>query len=119
MELDWTDDMTISLPAERTVEEIGEFVIRHGVSGQSGGDMADLLIDAFHLSSDDAVLVCDRVLGGVVRAATGNVSNRPDPAKDPFAFYGYERGRLDHGIVAAIFPEYAEVPKRPWWRFWG
>jgi len=114
----WTDDMTIPLPPGQTVEAIGEFVIQHEISRSSGDDIVQALVNRFHLSPDDAALVSDRVLGGIVRAATGNAANRPDPAKDPFAFFSYERARRDHRIIIAIRPEYARAPKRPWWKFW-
>ena len=114
----WTDDMTIPLPPGQTVEAIGQFVIQREIFKSSGDDTVQALVASFGITSDDAALVYDRVLGGVVRAATGNVSNRPDAAKDPFAYFSFERARRDHGIIAAIRPEYAEAPKRSWWQFW-
>jgi hypothetical protein len=114
----WTDDMSIPLPPGQTVEAVGEFVIQREISKSSGDDIVQALVTTFRISPDDAALVCDRVLGGIVRAATGNAANRPDPAKDPFAFFSYERARRDHGIIIAIRPEHAQAPKRPWWQFW-
>jgi hypothetical protein len=107
----WTDDMTIPLPSGQTVEAIGQFVIQREISKSSGEDIVQSLVVKFGISSDDAALVYDRVLGGIVRAATGNVANRPDPAKDPFAYYSFEQARRDRGIIAAIRPEYAQAPE--------
>ena len=114
----WTDDMTIPLPPGQTVEAIAQFVIQREISKSSGEDTVQAVVASFGITSEDAALVYDRVLGGIVRAATGNVANRPDPTKDPFAYFSFERARRDRGIIAAIRPEYAQAPKRSWWQFW-
>ena len=114
----WTDDMTIPLQPGQTVEAIGHFVIQREISKSSGDDVVQALVATFNVTFEDAELIYDRVLGGIVRAATGNIANRPDPTKDPFAYFSFERARRDRGIIAAIRPEYAQAPKRSWWQFW-
>ena len=49
----------------------------------------------------DAEFALDRVLGGIVRAATGNPANCPDPKKDPAASMSYQRAINQPGIITA------------------
>ena len=113
----WTDVLTIPLPPGQTVEAIGRFVMQHD-SKSSGEDIVQAIVTTFGITCDDAALVCDRVSGGILRAAFGNAANRPDPAKDPVAYFSYERARRDRGTIVAIRPEHAQAPKRSWWQFW-
>ena len=114
----WTDDMSIQLPPGQTVEAIGEFVIQREISKISSDDTARALVATFGMTSDDAALVYDRILGGIVRAATGIAANRPNATKDPFAYFSYERASRDQQIIYAIRPDYVKARKRPWWHFW-
>jgi len=54
-----------------------------------------VVTERFALPFDDARLAMDRVRGGVVRAASGNPANEPDPVKDPLAWMSY---RLELGL---------------------
>ncbi len=110
--------MTIPLPPERTVEEISAFVVQQAMAKVSGAVLARATESKFGLSPDDTDLVCDRVFGGVVRAATGSPANRPDPVKDPFAFASYERAKRHPEIIATLLPSYVQQSKRAWWQFW-
>jgi hypothetical protein len=58
-------------------------------------DVLAVLTERFALPFDDARLAMDRVGGGVVRAASGNPANEPDPLKDPLAWTSY---RLELGL---------------------
>lgn len=58
-------------------------------------DVLAVLTERFALPFDDARLAMDRVSGGVVRAASGNAANAPDPVKDPLAWTSY---RLELGL---------------------
>lgn len=58
-------------------------------------DVLGVLTERFALSFDDARLAMDRAGGGVVRAASGNPANEPDPVKDPVAWTAY---RLTLGL---------------------
>ncbi len=139
---DWTDDMTVPLPEGKAAGDVVDLVIERALSpGATDGQLEQALVEVFSLSPDDAALVRDRVFGGIVRAATGNMANRPDPIKDPFAFGSFERASQEPAIIATIYPQYAaqaerlvrkknryvpaaysrpvaEAPKRSWWQFW-
>jgi hypothetical protein len=58
--------------------------------GTRRGDILAVLTERFALPFDDARLAMDRVAGGVVRAASGNPANEPDPVKDPLAWMSYQ-----------------------------
>jgi hypothetical protein len=114
----WTDDMTVSLRSGQTVAQVVSFVIDRILTKNPDPDLGVALASSFGLSPDDTELVCDRVFGGVYRAATGNAANRPDATKDPFAFTAYERASREPKIIPAFFPDYVCPPKRAWWQFW-
>jgi hypothetical protein len=115
----WTDDMTVPLPLGRTVNDLVEFVIQSALSGTPDVQTEQALVTTFEISPEDAALVRDRVFGGIVRAATGNTANRPDPAKEPFACGSYDRATQEPSIIAAIYPQFARSqPQRRWWQFW-
>ena len=52
-------------------------------------DVLAVLTERFALPFDDARLAMDRVIGGVVRAASGSANNEPDRVKDPLAWMSY------------------------------
>jgi hypothetical protein len=104
----WTDDMTIRLPPRRTVAELADLVLRAAERGEAPEEIAQALASEFGLTEDDAHLACDRALGGLVRAATGNPANCPSPEKDPIAWQTYQRGTADPSLVARIYPKFAQ-----------
>ena len=115
---EWADDMSVPLNANLTVKEVAGFVIQQALQGTSDTDNEKGLIAAFGLSPDDAALIRDRVFGGIVRAATGNKANRPSSKKDPFAYTSFGLALRDSSIISRIYPQYARLSKRPWWKFW-
>lgn len=116
----WTDDLTIPLPAGRTVADFVEFVIQAALSGTPDADQIEQeLMTTFGISLADAALVRDRVFGGIVRAATGNAANQPDATKDPFAYESYERATRERSIITAIYPELSHwrgAKPKGWWQ---
>jgi hypothetical protein len=114
----WTDDMTICLPPGRRVEEFVEFVVQQALAGQADADTESELVRVFELSPEEAALVRDRVFGGIVRAATGNLANRPEATKDPFAFACFLRATREPGIISAVYPQLGSAMRRAWWQFW-
>ena len=113
----WTDDLTVALPPGRTVTEVVDFVLGLVRDRAADGEIEAALETEFSISSDDADLVRDRVCGGVVRAATRNLANRPSPEKDPFAWTAFGRAMDDPSIIATMYPEFTPAPQRPkrWW----
>lgn len=114
----WTDDMNITLPPGRTVEEFVKFVIEQGLSGICDEENENKLVATFGISQDDAALVRDRVFGGIVRAAMGNPSNKPNAVKDPFAYASYQYAKREPSIMQAFYPQFVQSNNRPWWKFW-
>ncbi|MBO0834669.1 MAG: hypothetical protein J2P28_03990, partial [Actinobacteria bacterium] len=84
-----TDDLSIALPPSRTAAELVELVLQAVLEGKPGSQMERMLLAEFGLTVEDASAACERVFGGLVRAATGNPANRPDPQKDPIASESY------------------------------
>jgi len=108
----WTDDMTIPLPPGRSVGELVDFVIQCGIQGVPDDETERQLVEKFALTEEDAALARDRTYGGIVRAATRNIVNRPDPRKDPLAYASFERASADPAIIKSIYPQYAAPDDR-------
>jgi len=121
----WTDDMNIALPPPHTLGAVAELVISHGRAQAPTAATQRALIETFGLAADDAALAWDRVHGGIVRAATGNVANRPDKSKDPLAWASFQLATADPTIIASLYPQHAnradslpDTERNAWWRFW-
>jgi hypothetical protein len=115
------EDLNVPLPPGCTVAALVDVVLQGVLAGTDIEQIEHGLSARFRLSEDDAALVRDRVHGGVVRAATGNPDNRPDPGQDPVAWESYRRAVEDPTLVARIHPELSsEAPiangGRKWWR---
>lgn len=103
----WTDDMNVPLREGVTVDQVTDFFLQMIDEKPSQQELERRLSEAFGLSAEDANFVRDRICGGVVRAATGNPQNRPSRDKDPFAWTSFGRATADHGIITAMYPQYA------------
>jgi len=114
----WTDDMNIAVGDGHSLEELVDYVLQSTVHGQTKAAMVEHLSEAFRLSPVDAELALDRAYGGVVRAATGQAANRPNKDKDPVAWISFQRCSKQPELIAAIYPQFAQPPRRPWWRRW-
>ena len=91
----WTDDLTVRLARGTSVRALVLYLRAADAEGASRRDVLAVLTERFALPFDDARLAMDRVAGGVVRAATGDPANEPDPVKDPLAWTSY---RLELGL---------------------
>ena len=114
----WTDDMTVPLLPNHTVDRIIDFVIQQALQGTSDAETENKLMAAFGFSSEESALVRDRVFGGIVRATTANKSNRPDSKKDPFAYASFNLALRNPSMIASLYPQFVQSKKRPWWKFW-
>jgi hypothetical protein len=101
----WTDDMRIALPSGRTVADVVDLVLAAVAGGSAPEDVEAALATQFNLSKDDAALARDRALGGIMRAGTGDETNRPSPVKDPIAHEAYQRALTDPTLPARYFPD--------------
>ncbi|MBO0824599.1 MAG: hypothetical protein J2P27_12200, partial [Actinobacteria bacterium] len=99
-----TDDLSIALPPGRTAAELVDLVLRAVLEGTPDSQIERMLLAEFGLTVEDASAACERVFGGLVRAATGNPANRPDPQKDPIASESYQRGCADPTLITRIYP---------------
>ncbi len=113
----WTDDISIPLPPGLQVEDIVEVVLSSAIRNVPHEDVLGGLA-ALGLSAEDAALAYDRVLGGLVRAATRNPANTPSKEKDPIAHASFLRCQRDPSLIAAIRPGWAPPQTRRWWQFW-
>src|ERR1051325_2852223 len=86
----FTDDCSVQLRPGCTLETIVDFVIQQQVAKVSADCTVQELARRFVIE-DDAEFALDRVLGGIVRAATGSPANCPDRTKDPVAWVSYQR----------------------------
>jgi hypothetical protein len=89
----WTDDLSITVAPEYTLEQLVEFILESSQRNTQRDKVMHALTNTFGLSFEDARLAVDRVDGGQVRAETQNPANVPDPAKDPIAYISYQRAR--------------------------
>jgi hypothetical protein len=101
----FTDDCSVQLRPGCTLEGLVDFVIDQQLAKVSADSTVQALARRFVIE-DDAVFALDRVLGGIVRAATGNPANCPDRTKDPVAWVSYQRALRQPEIIRAIRPEY-------------
>ncbi|WP_433495876.1 hypothetical protein ACQP26_13345 [Micromonospora sp. CA-248089] len=94
--MQWTDDLTVRLARGTSVHALVRYLRAAEKEGTRRRDVLAVLTERFALPFDDARLAMDRVGGGVVRAASGNPANEPDPVKDPLAWTSY---RLELGLA--------------------
>ncbi|MCU7728932.1 hypothetical protein ODJ79_34910 [Actinoplanes sp. KI2] len=93
--MEWTDEMTVRLARGTSAPALVRYLRSAVEEETSRRDVLAVLTERFALPFDDARLAMDRVAGGVVRAASGNPANEPDPDKDPLAWISY---RLELGL---------------------
>jgi hypothetical protein len=93
--VEWTDDMTVRLARGTSTHALVSYLRAADEAGDRRRDVLAVLTERFALPFDDARLAMDRVAGGVIRAASGNRANEPDPVKDPLAWMSY---RIELGL---------------------
>ncbi len=109
--MEWTDDMTVRLAPGTSVQDVVRLLRHAGQHGTPRREVLGVLTEHFALPFDDARLAMDRVAGGIVRAASGNPANEPDPVKDPLAWASYriELGLPVDGEAAQTAPAVREA----------
>ena len=93
--VEWTDDLTVRVGRGTSARALVLYLRAASEEGARRRDVLAVLTERFALPFDDARLAMDRVEGGVVRAASRNPENEPDPVKDPLAWMSY---RLELGL---------------------
>jgi len=81
----WTDDMNVTIRADRTAPELVSAVMGLVQNFHGGSEMVEQIAREFGMSDEDARLAFDRVQGGIIRALTARWDNCPSPDKDPLA----------------------------------
>jgi hypothetical protein len=87
----WTDVMSVPLARGHSTDELVDHILKANQQGREHKTLIADLGTEFGLSSEDAELSIDRVCGGIARAATGNLANCPNRAKDPIAWASFHR----------------------------
>lgn len=87
----WTDDLSLQLPADRTAEDLVDYIVAAEEQRRQHEMLVAELGVEFGLSDEEAELSVDRVCGGITRALTGNRANCPDRTKDPIAWTSFQR----------------------------
>jgi len=93
--VEWTDDLTVRVARRTSRRALVSYLRATREERVRRREVLAVLTERFALPFDDARLAMDRVAGGVVRAASGNPANEPDPIKDPLAWMSY---RLELGL---------------------
>jgi hypothetical protein len=104
--------MTVRLARGTSARALVSYLRAADREGARRRDVLAVLTEEFALPFDDARLAIDRVRGGVVRAATGNPANEPDPVKDPLAWTSYRLALglpVDHDAPGASLEERASA----------
>jgi hypothetical protein len=102
--MEWTDDLTVRLARGKSARALVLYLRTANTEQARRRDVLAVLTEQFALPFDGARLAMDRVMGGVVRARSGNPANEPDSVKDPWAWMSY---RLELGMPvddAAVGP---------------
>jgi hypothetical protein len=104
------DDLTVSLPPGRTLEELVDRIIQNTLAGVPDSETDQHLKSRFRLSPEKARLARERTLGGILRAAR-NSQHLPDQVKDPVAWVSFQRAIADPSIVTRISDMWAKSPE--------
>jgi hypothetical protein len=91
------------LPAGRSVDDVVDVVLACR-RDQLDHSTTIAELTTFGLSDDDAEVAVDRVCGGLVRASTGDRSNKPSRKKDPLAHASYRRALADPSLTRLADP---------------
>lgn len=117
----WTEEMSIELPAGVSLDSVVSAILERERDGVPYDAILSELA-SLGIPERDAQLAHDRVLGGLVRAATLNRANEPSRSLDPLAWSSYHRCVKDPTFIHAIRPDLAKrfgrTSRKNWWKFW-
>jgi len=87
-EVEWTTDMRFPVGNGFEMKDVSAHIKSFfETPSHNFGRLHRELCEKFDLTCGDANLAIDRAQGGVVRALTTNIQNKPDPIEDPIANY--------------------------------
>jgi hypothetical protein len=95
-------DLSICLNSGRTLEELAQLVFDLLDAGVPYESTLERVRSQFALSSADAALGVDRAMGGLVRAASAQPMNCPDPNQDPIARASFALALRHPANIAAL-----------------
>ena len=98
----WTDDMSVQLVPGISEDELVEGVIQAFKQETPFDKVLTEVVTPCVIDEDDADLVLERALGGIVRALTGNRQNCPDRCMDPIAW-------------RTFMVVWGTLPRKRWW----
>jgi hypothetical protein len=82
----WTDDLSVDFVPGMSEDALVEKLIAAFKDDIDFDVIHSEIISPYLTNPEDADLVLDRALGGIVRALTGNMRSCPDQTKDPIAW---------------------------------
>jgi len=94
--------MSVEIIEGKTEEQLTFALMDSLRKSDSYESMIRMCVSDYGLVEDDADLAIDRVQGGIVRALTGLIDNRPDATKDPLAHCSFNE-------------VWKTLPKKHWW----
>jgi len=95
--------MRVELSAGKSIEMLVDFVISNCLRGMTDEANELEIAREFAISPENAAIARDRTFGGIVRAATRNPLNQPDPNKDPIAWASYIRATKEPLLAAKVY----------------
>ena len=98
----WTDDMSVEIIEGKTEEQLTLALMDSLRKRDSYEAMIGICTSAYGLTEDDSDLAIDRVQGGIVRALSCRIDNKPDAVKDPLAYWAFKE-------------VWKTLPKKNWW----
>ena len=94
----------------RTVAELVDMIIG-GIRAQPDQEvLLSRIAEEFGLPESEPIRAVDRVLGGIVRAASKNPAARPSAETDPVGAIAFDRASADKGIIDDVFPGWRDWP---------
>ena len=85
----WTDDMSVKIKEGKSEDQLTLALMDCLRKRDSFDEMVSICTSNYDLADDEANLAIDRVQGGIVRALSCRIDNRPDVTKDPLAYIAF------------------------------
>ncbi len=110
--VEWTTDMTFPVGNGFSISDVAVYIKECFEGHMDFAEIYENLCNKFALAEDDGELAIDRAVGGVVRALTTNIENRPDEKEDPVAYYMFNM--VWQTLPSKGFFQLKKVAAGPW-----